>query len=51
MTEKVKIRVVFPQFTEQTAEVILERWIRWKQVYGSDEDEEAEAEAAEEETE
>ncbi len=49
--EKVKIRVTFPQYTEQTAEVVLERWIPWKQVYGQDEEEEAEAEAAEDESE
>ena len=42
--EKVRIRVVFPQFTEQKAEVILERWIPWDQVYGpSEEDLEAAA--------
>lgn len=36
--EKVRIRVVFPQFTEQKPEVILERWIPWKQVYGPSDD-------------
>lgn len=41
--EKVKIRVVFPRFTEQKAEVILERWIPWTQVYGPSEDDVASA--------
>jgi prepilin-type N-terminal cleavage/methylation domain-containing protein len=41
--EKVRIRVVFPQFTELEAQVVLERWIPWEQVYGpSEEDEDAE---------
>ncbi|MEM7310521.1 MAG: prepilin-type N-terminal cleavage/methylation domain-containing protein [Planctomycetota bacterium] len=41
--EKVKIRVQFPQTTQQKPEIILERWIPWAQVYGqSDEDIEAE---------
>jgi prepilin-type N-terminal cleavage/methylation domain-containing protein len=42
--EKVRIRVVFPQFTEQKAEVLLERWIPWAQVYGPSEEDVAAAE-------
>jgi prepilin-type N-terminal cleavage/methylation domain-containing protein len=41
--EKVRIRVTFPQFTEQKAEVILERWIPWEQVYGPSEEDKAAA--------
>lgn len=33
--EKVKIRVTFPQLTEEKSEVVLERWIPWLQVYGT----------------
>jgi len=40
--ERVKIKVTFPKATEETPEVILERWIPWIQVYG----EEAEADSA-----
>ena len=32
--EKVKIRVTFPKLTEEKAEVVMERWIPWLQVYG-----------------
>lgn len=35
--ERVKIRVTFPKTTEERPEVILERWIPWKQVYGEEE--------------
>jgi prepilin-type N-terminal cleavage/methylation domain-containing protein len=41
--QKVRIRVTFPQFTEQKAEVILERWIPWEQVYGPSEEDKAAA--------
>ena len=37
--EKVRIRVLFTQLTEAPAELILERWVPWEQVYGSDEEE------------
>lgn len=37
--ERVTIQVVFPEFTEEPGELILERWIPWEQVYGPDEDE------------
>jgi prepilin-type N-terminal cleavage/methylation domain-containing protein len=37
--EHVKIRVTFPKTTEERPEVILERWIPWKQVYGEEEEE------------
>jgi len=37
--ERVKIKVTFPKATEETPEVILERWIPWKQVYGEEEKE------------
>lgn len=43
--EKVRIRVTFPQFTDQKAEIILERWIPWEQVYGVDEEDEEAAAA------
>jgi prepilin-type N-terminal cleavage/methylation domain-containing protein len=32
--EKVKIRITFPKMREFTNELILERWMPWKQVYG-----------------
>lgn len=35
--EKVRVRVEFPQFSEFTNELILERWIPWDQVYGEEE--------------
>lgn len=34
--ERVKIKVTFPKTTEETPEVILERWIPWIQVYGQE---------------
>ena len=43
--ERVKIKVTFPKTTEETPEVILERWIPWIQVYG--EEKEADSAAAE----
>lgn len=39
--EKVRIKVSFPPVPEYQNYVILEEWIPWKQVYGTDEDEEA----------
>jgi len=33
--EKVKVRVTFPKFGEYSNELILERWIPWEQVYGT----------------
>lgn len=36
--EKVKIRVMFPKINEFRNELILERWMIWKQVYGETED-------------
>lgn len=36
--EKVKIKVVFPKLKEFTNELILERWMPWKQVYGESEE-------------
>lgn len=36
--EKVKIKIVFPKLKEFTNELILERWMPWKQVYGESED-------------
>jgi prepilin-type N-terminal cleavage/methylation domain-containing protein len=32
--EKVKVRVTFPRIQELSDELVLERWIPWKQVYG-----------------
>lgn len=46
--ERVRIRVTFPKIGEWANELVIERWIPWKQVYGSDEDEEAPAPAADE---
>jgi prepilin-type N-terminal cleavage/methylation domain-containing protein len=42
--ERVKIRVTFPRMTEEKPEVVLERWIPWRQVYGETEEEAAAAE-------
>jgi prepilin-type N-terminal cleavage/methylation domain-containing protein len=36
--EKVKIRVTFPKLAEFSNELIFERWMPWKQVYGETED-------------
>lgn len=38
--EKVKLRIRFPKVRELSNELILERWIRWSQVYGEEEEEE-----------
>jgi len=35
--EKVRIRVGYPQLTERESALVLERWMPWKQVYGSEE--------------
>ncbi|MBL8857381.1 MAG: prepilin-type N-terminal cleavage/methylation domain-containing protein [Planctomycetes bacterium] len=35
--EKVKIRITFPKYAEYPNELVLERWIPWKQVYGDTE--------------
>ena len=34
--EKVRIRVGYPQLTERESALVLERWMPWKQVYGSE---------------
>ena len=39
--EKVRIRVTFPKVGAYPNHLTLERWIPWKQVYGSEDDEEA----------
>lgn len=47
--EKVKIRITFPklrEFGENANELILERWIPWKQVYGETEDDKKKAAAS-----
>jgi prepilin-type N-terminal cleavage/methylation domain-containing protein len=33
--EKVRIKVVYPQFGDRPHELVLERWIPWDQVYGA----------------
>ena len=38
--EKVRVRVTFPKVQEVSNELVLERWIPWKQVYGETEEEE-----------
>jgi len=38
--EKVHVKVSFPPVPDYRNYVVLEEWIRWKQVYGSDEEEE-----------
>jgi hypothetical protein len=38
--EKVKLRIQFPKVRELSNELILERWVRWAQVYGEEEEEE-----------
>ena len=37
--EKIKVRVTFPKLRDFKNELILERWMPWEQVYGSEEDE------------
>jgi prepilin-type N-terminal cleavage/methylation domain-containing protein len=44
--EKVKIRVTFPKLAEYSNELIFEKWIPWKQVYGEKDDSTATAAAA-----
>ena len=45
--EKIKLRISYPKFSDYPQELVLERWIRWEQVYGpSEEDLLAEEEAA-----
>lgn len=36
--EKVKLRVSYPKFSDYPQELVLERWIRWEQVYGPSEE-------------
>lgn len=36
--EKVKIKITFPKIREFPSELVLERWMPWKQVYGEDEE-------------
>lgn len=43
--EKVKIRVRYPKIREFEGEITLERWVRWEQVYGKEEEEEVPTEA------
>lgn len=42
--EKVRVRVTFPQIQEYSNELVLERWVPWKQVYGESEEPDAAAE-------
>ena len=41
--EKARIKVTYPQFGERENALILERWVPWEQVYGSEGDEQADA--------
>lgn len=36
--EKVKIRITFPKVAQMTNEILLERWMPWKQVHGEGEE-------------
>ena len=45
--EQVRIRVTFPKLRNFDNEIVLERWIRWEQAYGEDEEEEAATETGE----
>lgn len=36
--EKVKVRVTFPKYAEYPNELVLERWIAWEQVYGTEDE-------------
>jgi prepilin-type N-terminal cleavage/methylation domain-containing protein len=36
--EKVRIRVIYPQLTDRESALVLERWMPWDLVYGSEED-------------
>lgn len=44
--EKVKIRITSPKITERVNELVFERWMPWKQVYGEEEEDEATASSA-----
>jgi prepilin-type N-terminal cleavage/methylation domain-containing protein len=44
--EKVKIRVTFPKFAQYSNELVFEKWIPWKQVYGEKDDSTATAAAS-----
>jgi len=35
--EKVRIRIGYPQLTDRESALVLERWMPWEQVYGSEE--------------
>jgi type II secretory pathway pseudopilin PulG len=39
--EKVKLRIRYPKIRQFGDEIILERWVRWAQIYGEEEEEEA----------
>lgn len=41
--EKVKLRITYPAIRQFDDELVLERWVRWEQIYGKDEEEEAAA--------
>lgn len=38
--EKVKLRIRYPKIRQFENEIILERWVRWAQIYGEEEEEE-----------
>ena len=38
--EKVRIKVGYPQLTERESSLVIERWMPWEQVYGSEEEDE-----------
>ena len=40
--EKVKLRVTFPRTKQFRNDLVLESWMEWDQVYGSDEEDEEE---------
>lgn len=44
--EKIKLRVNYPKFSDFPDELVLERWIRWEQVYGPSEEDLLEQEQA-----
>ena len=35
--QKVRIKVIYPQFGERKPEIVLKRWMTWEQVYGAPE--------------
>lgn len=39
--EKVKLRVRYPKIRQLDSEMTLERWVRWAQIYGKEEEDEA----------